>query len=136
MSDPVTECDCGHPPTATDGIGTGYARDPITDRTLCYECAAQVDREYAKSMKVGDPALVVYIRPMPKHFPSDTNRIEIITWPGVKLGYGFMGEPKPTARGGRVQYVSAVIEGREFYGRHYPEAGDYARLRPHKNQPV
>jgi hypothetical protein len=128
----VTECDCGHTVTA-EGIGTGYATDPITDRRICYDCAAQVDREYAKTMKPSDPPLFAYIRKAPV-YPSDT-RIEITNWPGRKLGYGYMG-PRQDVLGGPMQSVSAIIEGREFHGRHYPDAGDYVRLRPYKNQPA
>lgn len=35
---------CGHPPTETSGIGTGYGKDD-QGRTFCYECCAERDRE-------------------------------------------------------------------------------------------
>lgn len=128
----ATLLDCGHPPTPDAGSGTGYAVDNEGKRH-CYQCAADMDREYARSMKPADPPLFAYLRPWPSS-EGFRNLTKIITWPGIELGYGFETNPKQDSFGHLVQYVQATIGGRRFFGRHYPNSGDYVRLRPYKGQ--
>ena len=40
----VTICDCGHPPSPHDSFTTGYGRDDH-NKTYCYECCAERDKE-------------------------------------------------------------------------------------------
>lgn len=37
--------ECGHPPSASSGLGVGYGRDPKTGERHCYECCAKRDIE-------------------------------------------------------------------------------------------
>ena len=126
---------CGHAPTPDAGPGTGYATDS-KGRKHCYQCVYAMDRSFAASMKPTDPPLFAYLKPWPSPdgFRDSRNRIKIITWPGIELGHGFMTDPARDAFGHRVQYVTCTIDGREFHGRHYPDSGDYVRLRPRKGQ--
>lgn len=116
-------CDCGHESEPAD-FAVGYARNQ-DGTTLCYECAAEVDRKRVR--EGGD--LWAYVR------RPDYRRVEIITWPGVQLGTGYCSAPTPML-GGRCHFVVATIEGVRMHGRHYPNAGDYIHLRPYKNQPA
>lgn len=115
--------DCGHMSTPS-GLASGYARK-LDNTTLCYECAAELDRETVR--EGGD--LWAYVRKL------DYREIEIITWPGIVLGHGRIGAPTPML-GGRCQFAVVTIEGVRMHGRHYPNAGDYIHLRPYKDQPA
>jgi hypothetical protein len=63
--------DCGHTYEAT-GIGTGYATDPDTQKTMCYPCADAWQREQMKDAK----CVFGYLS-------SDGKAIE--TWTGGRL---------------------------------------------------
>lgn len=65
--------DCGHPPTPTEGIGTGYARTP-DDKMICYECADNMQRA-----DMADPNR----RQITAYISSDGKKI--ITWSGGEL---------------------------------------------------
>lgn len=43
--------DCGHVPTVDAGVGTGYARHAVTNKTMCYGCA---DSQAAADMSAED----------------------------------------------------------------------------------
>lgn len=129
-------CDCGHPPTPTSGIGTGYARK-LDDSTMCYDCAGEAERQRFRDAVYGDQ-VYAYVKPMldlsqPGTHPDDIRRIEIIDWPGHVLGSGYVGAPT-WGLGGKVQYAVVTIEGRRWHGRYYRNAGDYIGLRLYKEQ--
>ena len=117
--------DCGHMSTP-NGFAAGWATKP-DDTRICYECAANEDRARVRALD----DLFAYVQLRAKTCGSQ--RIAIITWPGIELGLGHMGPPRHVL-GGRVQFVEATIEGVHMHGRHYPDAGDYVRLRPYKSQ--
>ena len=122
-----SDLDCGHRAEPTHlGFDTGYATEADTGRKVCYSCAADVDRAYAASMTKDSAPLCAYVQ------DQGGSRIDVVTWPGIKLGWGFKTGPQYDSFGNRVQYVRVTIDGRGFYGRHYPDAGDYIRLRPLK----
>jgi hypothetical protein len=72
MSTKITMCDCGHPPTPTSGIGTGYATDN-EDKTYCYACCAENDKEFMR--KEGRIYLYVSYK--------DKKPAQVINWPGT-----------------------------------------------------
>lgn len=119
-------CDCGHWSTP-DGLAAGYARGQDDDKTMCYQCAANVDLEYARTMTPADPPLFAYVKPLSGQV------VAITTWPGLVIGRGYA-TPVTHGLGGPRQYVVATIGERKFHGRHYPDAGDYVRLRPYKTK--
>lgn len=121
-------CDCGHAPTPTD-LSTGYART-ADGKTLCYECAADVDREKARTMQRGDSPLVAYVRDWPTG--GGVHRVDIVTWPGVKLGWGFVG--RNVSRYATRHHVTATIEGRKFWGWTPAHSGNYVTLRPYAKE--
>jgi hypothetical protein len=138
MTERITVCDCGHPPTPTSGIGTGYARS-ADDRTSCYDCAAEETRQMFRDATYGD-VLYAYVSPdldlsQPGTRADDIRGISITTWPGHVLGKGFLTVPTYVV-GGKVQYATVLIEGRHWHGRYYRNAGDYIGLRLYKNQPT
>lgn len=115
--------DCGHPPTPTDGLGTGRAY--LDGKTICYGCAADHDRE---TLAAGTPTLA-YVKPWPGTAYDAQNRVKIITWAGVELGWGWV------ARGDRYAtryHVNATIGGRKYWGWTPANSGDYVTLRAYK----
>lgn len=134
---PVIVCDCGHPPTQTTGIGTGYARRVEDDKTLCYDCAAEEQRQEFRDAKFGD-ALVAYVNDYTLREngvnPNDSRKIEITTWPGGVLGRGYLTPASHQPVGGRMHGAVVTIEGRTWHGRYYPHAQDCITLRLYKNQ--
>lgn len=126
--------DCGHTKSTTDGLGTGYARLPDNTR-ICYACAADLDKRYAASMTKGDAPLVAYVQEWPAlGFYDSRNRIKVITWAGIELGWGWQTNLRHDGWNNPVRYVSVTIGERGFYGRHYPDSGNYVRLRPRKGR--
>ncbi len=88
MTDTVTICDCGHPPTPQKpgSCGTGYGRDSA-GKTACYACCAAKDR--ADMIETGRATLYLVSRPNPSPATvgSDMNaRAErhwfVVNWPG------------------------------------------------------
>ena len=71
--------DCGHAPTPTNSIGTGYGVD-ATNRTHCYDCCAILDRE--QMMSTGRIALYLVTLSSPRS-GHDTRTREITNWPGT-----------------------------------------------------
>lgn len=65
--------DCGDPPTPTEGVGNGVARDSL-GLTMCYGCADKRQRE-----DMADPAT----RQIVAYVSSDEKKI--ITWSGGEL---------------------------------------------------
>jgi hypothetical protein len=115
--------DCGHLSTP-DGLAAGYA-SKTDDTRICYECAADEDRARVRDGQ----DLWAYVRLL------DGRKVEIITWPGIVLGTGHLGTPT-LMRGGRCRFFSGTVAGVQMHGRHYPDAGQYIRLRPYKDQPA
>ena len=71
--------DCGHVPTLTEGIGTGYARG-YDGTTLCYECAKVEVLDAILMVGVGGRDLrvpVIYI---------NMDGSKFTTWDGQELG--------------------------------------------------
>ena len=138
VSVPVVVCDCGHPPTPNSGIGTGYAQSSSTGKTMCYDCASEAERQEYRDAKYGDPPLLAYVRDYTLRengvSPLDERKVELITWPGGLLGKGFVTKRTSGGFGSVMHTVVATIEGRTWYGRYYPHAGDYTRLRLYKDQ--
>lgn len=134
MNAAVITCDCGHDSTP-EGLASGYARHE-DGSTVCYQCAADEDYQYALAMTPTDAPLFAYVKDWPTG--DSARRIVITTWPEVKLGYGFMSLDRYAVHGvgGRKLHVEAFIGGRRFWGWHYPDSGSYVRLRPYKGQPV
>jgi hypothetical protein len=137
MTDTITVCDCGHPPTPTEGIGTGYARAADSNATMCYPCTDEAQRKDFREAEYGD-VLYAYVKPdldlsKPGTHPDDIRGISITTWSGGVLGRGFVGEPQYQL-GSWVQYATVKIEGRHWHGRYYRRAGDYIGLRLYKHQ--
>lgn len=127
------DLDCGHPATIVGhGIGTGYAVESDTGRKVCYHCAADVDREYAATMTPSSPALFAYLNNGQRI--DSTERFDVVTWAGVKLGHAYAGPSQRDGFGNKVRYLDAFIDGRKFHGRTYPDSGNYTRLRPFKGQ--
>lgn len=137
MNETITTCDCGHPPTVTEGVGTGYARAADSDRTMCYDCAAEAQRQDFRDAVYGD-VLYAYVKPdldlsQPGTHPDDIRGISITVWSGAVLGRGRVGEPQWNL-GSWVQFATVTIEGRQWHGRYYRRAGDYIGLRLYKEQ--
>ena len=122
---------CGHPPTATEGCGTGYAAmrgegegywsDSFgTQSTLCYECAAAADRETIRVAQPGD-RFYAYV--------SGDGRT-ITTWDGMRLmGSVHVGALHHWSR--EIHHISAWDDhGRQWSGTGAP--GMYASLRQTK----
>lgn len=129
----MSNLDCRHPATIVGhGISTGYAVESGTGRKICYECAANIDREYAANMVPSGPALFAYLSNGQRI--GSTDRFDVVTWAGVKLGYAYAGPANRDGFNNKVRYLDAYINGRKFHGRTYPDSGNYARLRPFKNQ--
>lgn len=119
--------DCNHMSTPTQ-IWPGYATTQ-DERRICANCAADMEREDVKAGK----DLFAYVG-KDLNFVNLSRRVDITTWAGVKLGSGIASREERDALGNKIRYVTATIEGVRMYGRHYPDAGDYIRLRPNKNQ--
>ena len=104
--DTLTLLDCGHAPTVTDGIGTGYARDAEGKR-YCYECADNNQRE----AMARETDIYAYVS-------GDGKRIT--TWTGGHLANvtGSRMETRYTPTGGyyRRYYYWARENGRDWYG--------------------
>lgn len=69
--------DCGHPPTITDGVGTGYGTDR-QGRTACYACATVGDLAAIESAVCGD-RMTQYV---------STGGGKVVNWPGSVLMAG------------------------------------------------
>lgn len=99
-------CDCGHAPTKTDGIGTGYAIDATTHETRCYPCADdQIRAIVAASTPGRGSAITLYV--------SSDGRT-ITTWTGGRVmgrvSWGARHSWSPSSRGGEGGrcYLTAV----------------------------
>lgn len=128
--------DCGHMSTP-DGFAAGYATDPVTDKRMCYECAATVDRQHVARMTRTSDVLFAYIvNRQPQLHRDGVQLVNITTWPGVVLGSGTMnGKAHRDGFGNPRQYVLVKVTDDsgfklEMWGWHYPESGNYIRLRP------
>ena len=121
--------DCGHPSTP-DRFTSGYAVTPDR-RTLCYECAADRDKDRARTMTPADEPLFAYIRAERMPAPYSNGNVLITTWAGVVLGRALLVRG---ARSDNQMRVIATIEGRQFWGRTPTHNGTYTRLRPYRDQ--
>lgn len=80
---PPTVYDCGHAPTVTTGIGTGYARDAQTDATMCYACADSAQAADITRAMPGD-RLTFYVSSNGAHITSWTGGILMrVAWRGA-----------------------------------------------------
>lgn len=78
--------DCGHPPTPTTHVGTGYGVDNNTGKTRCYQCCA--DHERACMIRDGQDTLYLSHTPPDAANPCPhgcTNRAHwtVTDWPGL-----------------------------------------------------
>jgi len=118
---------CGHMSTPTQ-IWPGYARIE-GGYLICANCAADIDREEAKAGR----RVFAYVGPDGIHV-NRGRRVAIVTWAGVEIGSAIASRVTYDSRNNKIRYVQAVVAGVRMYGRHYPDAGDYIRLRPNKRQ--
>ena len=114
-------CDCGHPPTETTGIGTGYATD-LAGRTMCYPCADSAQAAEVAASKPGDK-FCAYV--------SSDGRT-VTTWTGgVLMRSVLFGAAHPWSRRSWHEtrhYMTAVdVDGRVWSG--VGAEGMYAVLR-------
>lgn len=120
--------DCGHEPTPTMGIGTGYGQTPEGLR-LCYDCCAERDREQACK---GEP-VTAYLSNPP--IGETDQRLLVTTWAGIRIGrvFSFSTWNESGAGRGKMYAVRVRIEGcdRVFYGRGQGP-GMHINLRPAK----
>lgn len=124
MSTPTLALSCGHPPTPTEGFGTGVGRLP-DGRTLCYACCD----EHARN------ELLDRSRPVVAYLSADERTVT--TWSGGVLGYVTRCVPcaltRPSYTHDRRSYRSvrvSDVHGNAWYGR--GSAGIAIRLRPCK----
>ena len=68
-----TILDCGHVPSAHGPHTTGYGRDGDTGRTFCYECAAEIDRQW---MRDHDRTTLYLVE-------RTSGQWELTNWPGT-----------------------------------------------------
>ena len=116
--------DCGHAPTKTEGMGTGYGRN-VEGKTFCYDCSTEADKEIIRKREM----FYAYV---------STDGKSITNWPGRKLmrvtahwtGEGFWGY--------KTHYFNAVAEdGSEWYGKnggHFGGEGCAIMLKPAKRK--
>lgn len=106
--------DCGHVRERPDGIGTGYATDPATGRTMCYACADtwQLARMSETNLVVG-------------YLSADRKRVT--TWTGGTLAHVMHTHDSP---GNHRRYVVAVddVDGAVWRGSGPRESGTYVTL--------
>lgn len=89
MSDDAPEVlSCGHPPTATDGVGTGVALNTRTGEQVCYYCASDQHRKEILDLEVGQNhcAYVSFAPPFGTAKVNPRTPGVITTWPGDVLG--------------------------------------------------
>lgn len=91
--------DCGHPPTETEGPGTGYAVNGDTKKKICYNCAAEQDKEWMRkhgkimlyftySMK--GPAIVTnWPGTLKFEIPHWKIKISHHNWAGIRYDFWF-----------------------------------------------
>lgn len=72
--DPQACLDCGHPPTKTDGIGTGVAYDR-DGASMCYACAFTRTVTDIAALEPGAPLPVLYL-----------SKGLLVTWDGQRVG--------------------------------------------------
>lgn len=105
----ATTLDCGHAPTATEGIGTGTAHAP-DGTTMCYACAEKTERDAFAKARV----FTGYV--------SSAHPGTFTTWTGgelAKVTRSAAGRTRWTPTGGqyRMRYITAVSpDGRTWMG--------------------
>ncbi|WP_434598192.1 hypothetical protein [Streptomyces sp. A5-4] len=111
--------ECGHPPMPSDGMGTGYARDPKTNDRRCCPCADAWQRKQMQSAD-GWSGYIGYVGDDRKRFA---------TWTGGVLGevtrYETEERDRYTPSGGR--YRNAARDGP------HPRRLDMAWARQHRD---
>lgn len=111
--------DCGHPPSADAGCGTGYGVDD-NGRRFCYACCA--DRDRTAMLEGRDPGLYLT-------GGTDGKPVEVTNWPG-SLRFPVQ-SIRPTRIGfchdGRIAYFRGP-DGARWSARG-PGMGMYARAR-------
>ncbi len=124
----VTQLDCGHPATPR-GIAAGYATDPVTDRTACYACTADIIRAQFRALET----VTIYVQPWPgeREYHDARNRVQFTTWDGTVLGWGF---GSIVGRWDTRRHYSGTIEGVRVHGWGPTQSGNYVTLRPYKGQ--
>lgn len=107
--------DCGHPPTDSPGLGTGYARTEEGKR-ICYACADDRQREEMRTANT----VVAYV---------STDGKRVITWSGGSLGtITAMWDGRNHRR-----YVHVTdVHGAMWHGSGPQESGTYVTL--HRNR--
>lgn len=128
---------CGHPalivrkpaPLGWSG-GTGYARLPEDDRTVCYSCADKMQRDDMAATEPGG-TFVAYVESAADGIAR--RGMAVTTWTGGKLGTIVAAGPVQTGytpTGGHYtwQAVTVAAAGATWTGRG-PGAGMYVRLR-------
>ena len=118
-------CDCGHPAGDSE-ISTGYGRDN-NGKTFCYECCAEMDREYLRKNGV-----------LSGYFTTDKDgKNWFSNWPGsfklpvndtLKSWHNFAG------KNGRTDFW-LWFEGKRYHGVQIGHNNECATIRILKNQP-
>lgn len=114
MSTPTLALSCGHPPTPTEGFGTGVGRLP-DGRTLCYACCD----EHAMN------ALLDRSKPFVAYVSNDGRTVT--TWTGGHLGRIVQALPCKLSRRSWTHSDSSYrslrvidVHGNAWYGRGSP----------------
>lgn len=121
MSDTLN---CGHPPTPTEGPGTGYAETPEGE-TICYLCADERQRAELEALEPGGE-FFAYLSE--RRDGSGWLNYSLTTWSGGHLADVRARDSRIAPGVDGLRFVSA--DGR-YYGMS-PGAGMYARVRRYK----
>ena len=113
--------DCGHPPTPTNGGGTGYGKDN-DDKSFCYECCGERDRQELRDMKPGDRTIHYLCVDLDDKRPGAAIGYTVQNWPGtMKIKVDRSKQSSIRNRQAALGYVGRIdvwftFEGRRFHG--------------------
>ena len=116
-------------PAPSGTCGTGYAVNSKTNRKTCYQCMAEVDRQYMR--KHGK--IVLYLVEPSKDPSVSMKKWKVTNWPGTLVF------PRVSVSSGRHniartrQDVWFMFEGLEWHGVQYGEFSQLVHCRKTKN---
>lgn len=126
--------DCGHY-SAPSGCAAGYATTPDTGRTICYRCAAEIERAEIRDAEPGAKAFGYYAGPATMRDPrygDSTSPFSacVTTWSGERLLTVRRAWTTREGFGRGAQRIECVdSQGRIWQGRGPIDSGTYVRLR-------